>query len=519
MKRLYYNAEIVTMRSPEIYDYIIAENGIIRCVGRGEAPAGDFEKTDLNGSTVLPAFIDAHSHFAAEANSQLQCTLNGTASFDDIKKRIDKYIKERNIKPGQWIKAEGYDHNLLKEGTHPDRNLLDRICPKNPLAVSHKSGHMGVFNSKALEALNVSASAKPPEGGRFGYTDGQLNGYMEENAYIDYIKKVPMSSAEEFMSAFEMAQDKYASYGISTVQEGMLAKELCPLYAALLRSGKLKLDVVGYADYSRADEIYSMFSGSYKHFRLGGIKLFLDGSPQGKTAYMLEPYKGEREYRGYPAMSDGELTKAIEYAAERRLQLLAHCNGDAAAEQFLRCAEAASERYPVIESLRFVMVHAQLIRPSQLDRVKQLGIIPSFFTAHSYYWGDTHIKNFGFERASGISPAGSALERGITFTFHQDSPVIEPDMLETVRCAAERITRSGVRLEREAIPVFEALRAVTANAAYQYGEENAKGILEAGRSEDLVILDKNPLKQDISRLGDINILKTIKSGSTLYSRV
>ncbi len=516
MKRLYCNGSIITMRSPEKYDYLIAENGIIKHVGKGEAPTGKFEVIDLKGMTVMPAFIDSHSHFAAVADSTMQCRLDKAYSFDDIVRQIRSFICDNGIKPGEWVRASGYDHNQLAEGTHPDRRLLDKICPDNPLAVSHASGHMGAFNSAALKLLGVNELTAPPEGGKFGYTDGSLNGYMEENAFVEYLKKVPMGSIEDYMHAFEKAQDKYASCGITTVQEGMLANELCPLYQALIRSGRLRLDVIGYADYGNADGIYSRLGGAFRHFRLGGIKIFLDGSPQGRTAYMLEPYEGENEYRGYPVMSDGDVISAMEYAADRNIQLLAHCNGDAAAEQFLRCAEKTSEKIPVIRSLRFVMIHAQFVRPSQLDRVKRLGIIPSFFTAHSYYWGDTHIKNFGFERASGMSPAKSALEKGVPFTFHQDSPVIEPDMIETVRCAAERVTKCGIRLERESIPVFEALKAVTINAAYQYGEEKYKGTLEEGKNEDIVILDKNPMGQDISRFDDISIAATVKSGETVF---
>ncbi|WP_124099760.1 amidohydrolase [Ruminococcus sp. Marseille-P6503] len=517
MKRLYCNGKIITMRSPEVYDYIIAENGIIEHVGKGEAPCGDFEVKDLKGMTAMPAFIDAHSHFAAVADRTLQCRLDKAYSFEDIEKLIRSFMRDNGVKPGEWVKASGYDHNQLAEGVHPDIRLLDRICPNNPLAVSHASGHMGVFNSVALKLLGANASAAPPEGGKFGYTDGRLNGYMEESAFLEYLRKTPMVSREEYMRAFDRAQGKYASSGITTVQEGMLVNELCPVYKELAESERLRLDAVGYADYSSADSIYACLGGSFRHFRLGGVKIFLDGSPQGKTAYMLEPYEGEDEYRGYSVMSSEEVISALEYAARRGIQLLAHCNGDAAAEQFLSCAEKAAANFPAIRGLRFVMIHAQFVRPSQIDRAKLLGIIPSFFTAHSYYWGDTHIKNLGFERASGMSPAKSALERGIPFTFHQDSPVIEPDMLETIRCAAERVTKSGVRLEREKISVFEALRAVTANAAYQYGEEKRKGTLERGKNEDIVITDKNPLEQDISGLDEISIAATVKSGKTVYS--
>lgn len=165
------------------------------------------------------------------------------------------------------------------------------------------------------------------------------------------------------------------------------------------------------------------------------------------------------------------------------------------------------------------MIHAQLLEPEQLERVADLGIVPSFFVAHVYHWGDTHIKNFGFKRASQISPAGSALARNIRFTFHQDTPVIEPDMLETVWCAVNRVTRTGVKLgDKECIPVMEALKAVTINAAYQYGEEHTKGSIEPGKAADFVILDCDPVTAKPMDIRKIKVLQTIKAGKTIFER-
>ena len=154
----------------------------------------------------------------------------------------------------------------------------------------------------------------------------------------------------------------------------------------------------------------------------------------------------------------------------------------------------------------------------QLDKVKELGIIPSFFVAHTYYWGDVHVKNFGIERASSISPACSSKKRDIIFTLHQDSPVIEPNMLETIWCAVNRVTKSGKVLgNSEKIDVIDAVKAVTINSAYQYFEENEKGSIKEGKKADLVILNKNPFTVKKEDIKDIKILETIKDGRTVYS--
>ena len=165
------------------------------------------------------------------------------------------------------------------------------------------------------------------------------------------------------------------------------------------------------------------------------------------------------------------------------------------------------------------MIHAQLLDLDQMDEVKELGVVPSFFAAHVYHWGDVHVKNFGAERAARISPAGAALERDIPFTFHQDTPVLPPDMLETVWCGVNRLTRSGAVLGPEQkIPVVEALAAVTIRAAWQYFEEGEKGSLREGKRADLVLLERDPLTADPMSLRDIPVLATWKDGRLIYRR-
>ena len=199
------------------------------------------------------------------------------------------------------------------------------------------------------------------------------------------------------------------------------------------------------------------------------------------------------------------------------MQLLAHCNGDRAAQQYLDALERAAEEGKCPP--RPVMIHAQLLGRDQLERVKKLGVIPSFFVAHVYHWGDVHVKNFGLERAEHISPAGSALSQNIPFTFHQDAPVIKPDMLETVWCAANRITRQGVVLgAKEAVSVQQALRAVTETAAYQYFREGQIGTIEPGKQADFVLLDRDPLETPRQALRDIQVLETYKGGQQIWSK-
>ena len=521
MRKILFNANVTTMEDNLYSEAILIEDGIIKDVGTNEEVLEkkdeNTEIIDMEKKTILPAFIDSHSHFSAVANSYLQVSLNNCKSFEEIKDRILEYIKENNIKKNEWIIASGYDHNNLKEQKHPRKDFIDGFVPNNPVVIQHQSGHVGIFNTMALELLGVNSTTPQIEGGVIEKENESLTGYMEELAFVKYLKMVPMPNIDKLLEGYERAQNKYLSYGITTLQEGYMSKELLPLYKALIASKKLKVDVVGYPDYASIEEFKNEFPKSYKeyneHLKIDGLKMILDGSPQGRTAWMKTPYAGEKEYKGYPNMKIEDIEKNIKYAKENNLQILAHCNGDAAAEEFIDICERVRKE----EKIRPVIIHAQLITKEELEKAKKLGIMPSFFIAHVYYWGDTHIKNFGLDRASNISPVKTAINNDMLYTLHQDSPIIEPNMLETIWCAVKRQTKEGKILGKdECISVIQALKGVTINAAYQYFEENEKGSIKKGKIADLVVLDKDPLKTEIDEIRNIKVLETIKRGKTLY---
>lgn len=528
MEYLFENGTILTMeeRMPQA-QALLVRDGRIAAVGDREMVAAQAsesaERVDLAGRTLMPAFIDPHSHFFAVANGFLQVSLAGCTSWADIASRIRDYIRENHVPAGEWVRAQGYDHNALQEGRHPDRQMLDAAVPEHPVILQHQSGHMGVFNTMALERLGVTEETPCPEGGAMGRADGRLTGYMEENAFLLWQRKVPMPDLAALTKACEKAQALYASYGITTVQEGMLPEQLVPIYQALCGTEKLYLDVVGYGDQGgmQAAErlLPACLEGYHHHFRVAGYKIFLDGSPQGRTAWLRTPYAGETEYRGYGTMTEEQVLTAVRTAVSEKRQLLAHCNGDAAAEQYLRAIAQVQAEGGDTAAIRPVMIHAQLLGVDQLPELKRLGVLPSFFVAHVYHWGEVHVKNLGPERAAHISPAGTAARLGIPFTFHQDSPVILPDMLETVWCAAERRMKNGQVLgAEERVAVSAALKAVTANAAYQYFEEEEKGTLAPGKRADLVVLDRDPLETAGDQLRTIRVLETWKDGTRIFAR-
>lgn len=498
MRRAYFNGKIMTMENENYAGYLLTEDGVILEAGVGEPPEAD-EYEDLQGNVLMPAFIDAHSHFTSVAYSFLRVQMDGISSAEEILDKTEKFIISEN-KQGQWVVAMGYDNNLLEGKRHITDRELDELSQKYgncAIVLEHKSGHSGVFNGEAQRRLGITSSR---------------NGFLEETEYLEKLGQIPLEDGRKLTEAYKKAQDKYFSMGITTAQEGYAMGLILPLYKSLMASGELKLAVNAYPDFDSIEKWYSAFPKSrgdyYKNLKIGGLKIMLDGSPQLKTAWISGKYTDGT--CGYPAMEDEAVERAVKWAAENDVQVIAHCNGDMACGQFIKAVGKYGNK-------RAVMIHAQLLRRDQLELVRKFGIIPSFFVAHVWHWGDIHAENLGFERACGISPAASALKEGISFTFHQDAPVIEPDMFETIWCAAKRETKNGKILgEDERISVFEALKAVTVNAAYQYFEENKKGRLNKGMAEDLIIVDKDPLEIPVDDIRNIRVLKTIKDGITVY---
>lgn len=517
---LYFGGPIVTLEEPQYAQALVERGGRIAYVGdreEAERLAGPgARRVDLEERALLPAFLDPHSHLLACAYARLQVPLGECAGWGEITDRLSRHVQERGIQPGEWVKGTGYDQNALAEGAAPDRFCLDRACPHNPVVIQHASGHAGVFNTLALERLG----ALDGDCGLERDGQGELTGRGEENPFLDLLGRIPMDGLEDVLRAFQGAQEEYASHGVTTAQEGLLQPVMAPVYQEILRRGLLYLDVNAYvppADYDRLRGQFAQeVSASPGTFRVAGMKIFLDGSPQGGTAWVREPYAGGG--CGTSTMTDGQVRSAFRQALDRDAQLLAHCNGDRAAEQYLTLL-AQAEREAGKKLCRPVMIHAQLLGLDQLERVKALGVIPSFFVAHVYHWGEIHVKNFGLDRAGRISPAGSALSWCIPFTFHQDSPVIPPDMLETIWCACVRRTKAGRVLgAEERIPVEAALRAVTQNAALQYGLEKELGTLRPGKRADFVLLSGDPLRTPPEELKKLQVERTIRCGRTIWSR-
>lgn len=539
MTTLFHNATFYTMvaEGDRAEALVAADDGTISFVGalddaRRHAP--DAEAVDLQGAAVLPGFIDPHGHFSGAMQYVLYADLSLCASFDDIQRAIRAFIEARNVGPDDVVMATGYDQNELAEARHPDKSVLDAVSTEVPIIAIHASNHMAVANSLLLQLAGIDASMPDPEGGRFGrVADTQEpDGYAEEPAAVNQLYAVtqPRMHLDVFAIADDM-QQVYLEHGVTTCQDGATPASMADALCALADAGKLKLDVVSYPMHGEdVDAIlasHADFDGpAYRrHLRIGGLKMFLDGSPQGLTAWMTEPYtsgpEGEDDWVAYGTMTDEEAVAFAKKAIDGGHQLLCHTNGDAAGDQLLRVYAAALDASdnPRKHELRPVMIHCQTMRPDQYERMAQLNMVPSIFSSHIWYWGDVHLKNFGPVRGGRISACGDALRAGLPFTLHTDTPVLRPNLLEAAWCAVNRVTKKGVQLdEDQKVGVYDALRAITANGAYQYGEEDRKGTLEPGKLADLAVLDRDPFAVDPADLRDVTVLATVKEGEVVYER-
>ena len=540
---IYFGGDILTMAkdSPEYAQAIATKGEEIIFVGNKEAALKhkntQTRMVDLTGKTLIPGFIDPHSHVYGVGLQAMVANVlpppDGKANTVDsiveiLKKAGTDATQKLFIEKTGWILGFGYDDAQLDR--YPTKEDLDKVSTEKPVLIIHTSGHLSVANSKALEINKITSESKDPQGGIIRRMDGssEPNGVLEENAHFAVLfglTKVIDDELQDMMLA--ASQKMYAEFGYTTAQEGRATLDGYNAMVRASKSGKLLIDLVAYADMvSSSDFMNSEYnSADYKnHFRIGGVKLNFDGSPQGKTAWLTQPYfhppHGQNdEYAGYPTFEDAKAYELVETAFKNGWQILTHANGDAAIEQFINAVTKANSKLGKTDR-RPVLIHGQTIRKDQINRLSEQGIFPSLFPMHTFYWGDWHAESvLGHPRADFISPTKAVIEAGLKFSTHHDAPVALPSSFRVLDATVNRTTRTNKVLGPEQrVNTYTALQAMTIWPAYQHFEEQKKGSLEVGKQADLIILDKNPLKIEPSTLKDLNVEQTISRGKTVYKR-
>lgn len=538
---IYFGGDIITMEGnqPIYAEAIAVKDGKIIFVGKktesDKLKGENTILTNLEGKTLLPGFLDAHSHYINSLLVANQCKLYAPPSgpgkdVESIIIALKAFAAERKIPKGELIMGYGYDENVMPKGKLLNRDDLDKAFPDNPVRIDHVSMHGCVLNSLALKKYGISAVTTTPPGGVIVRKPGtnEPYGLIMEMAFMPIFEKTDPMTPEQEIEWTKAGQMLYAEAGITTAQEGATHLPQILTIQRASQAGANIIDIVAYPFITDLDNIVKSFPvaewGKYnKGFKIGGVKITIDGSPQGKTAYFTTPYltggpSGERNWKGELTFPQETVNKMVKKVYEMNVPLLLHCNGDGAIDSFLKAYEFARDGN-FDKSWNVTTIHSQFMRKDQIPKFVKYKIRPSFYTLHTYYFYEAHLKNRGFAQAQYISPMRDAINAGLKPTNHTDFVVAPLDQMMMLSSAVNRISRAGAKVGfDQCVTPYEGLQAMTVNVANQYEESDSKGTLKSGKRADLVILDKNPLKISKMEIRDIKVIETIKDGKTIYKR-
>ena len=488
---------------------------------------------DLAGRTMLPGFVDSHGHVVFGGLQALSANLlappdGEVKDIASLQETLKQWMTDNAaaVEKVKVVVGFGYDNAQLSELRHPTREDLDAVTTEYPVIIVHQSGHLGVANTKALEAAGVDANTQDPPGGVYQRdATGAPNGVMEEYAFFPVlIKNLSGLGAEGLVTFTRAGSELWASFGYTTAQDGRSSVGIVEALRQVGAAGELPIDVIAFPDVLEAqDYIGKNVSQDYTdRVRVGGCKLTIDGSPQGFTALRDRPYYdpvGDYPpgYIGYAAITMEQVQNAVNWCTENNIQIIVHANGEGASDMLIAALGVAKKKYPEAAN-RPVLIHGQFQREDQVESYKRLGVFPSLFPMHTFYWGDWHRDHtVGPVNAENISPTGWLAQRGMMFGTHHDAPVAFPNSMRVLDATVTRRTRSGDILgPHQRVDVMTALKAMTIWPAWQHFEEGRKGTIEVGKLADFVVLSKDPTSIDPETLDQIKVLTTIKEGAVIY---
>ena len=532
---IYRGGPIITMDgdTPQTVEAVVARDGRIAFAGSEKqarkAAGKDPVVRDLKGATLLPGFIDAHSHFTVATMSAggLDLRETGGAPISDIagvSAAIREYVA-RASGPGGWITVWQFDQENLAEKRYITRAELDAIAPDRPLVVLHVSLHGAVANSAALKAAGIDEVTPVPPGGMILRDDaGRLNGVLLEKAMFLLLAKMPQPTAEQRLAALDAAQNAYFAEGYTHAQDGATQPPDLAFLTSPQARERLKIDLALLPFSPGLDALLAkpdLKFGSYQgHVKLQGIKFVLDGSVQARTGYFTRDYKrgspaGHHPWHGEPVLSETDFVAQAKKVHDRGWQLFVHANGDAAIDMAIRGFDALGIK--AADDRRPIVIHSQFQRRDQFAAYKRIGVGPAYFSNHAWYWADVHRTNFPAEVVDFISPFASARAAGLTPSNHSDYSVTPLDTRFMLWTAMARVSPTGVVSgPDERVGAYEALQALTTGPAWQIFEEDRKGRIKAGLLADFVILDRNPLTTPVTDIKAIKVLETIKDGRSVW---
>jgi len=535
--RIFVNGHVITVDDAfSIAEAVAVRGGLIMKVGSSqeirEVAGPSTEVIDLGGKTMIPGMIDAHGHLGMQIKFANWADLKSkdfyhpeTIGVGRIIEILKEHKRVNNLSDSAYILGFGYHESRLEERRFLDRFDLDRVSVQQPVIVANISLHTFSFNSFALDMLGVNAETPEPQSSKIYRVEGsnEPTGVIQGPLAQELIFNLSLETMQEQLTAFEKAQNLYLSVGLTTASEGKSTPVDIGIFDAARRAGKIVIDIASFTDYTAIDEVLERYpftvGETLSHVRICGVKMISDGT-LAAGAYLSRPFEGTNNY-GIQYIPFGRMKEAIRKALENGWQFCVHTIGDAAIDKLLDAyEEVLGEGVPDPMAGRHIINHAPAIRLDQLERVKRLKMIISFYPSAGVSLYELFCRTIGKDRAGMTNPMKSAIEHGITCTMHNDAPIIGPDPFIIMWAAVNRTSvRTGTLFSpQERISVEEALRALTINGAYQHREEDRKGSIEAGKIADLVVLNLDPLAIDPMRIRELHPLMTVKDGVTVYTR-
>lgn len=528
------NGKIVTLNpKDDIVEAVAVKDGTIMAAG----PAKELEAfiddkravIDLGGKTVTPGFVESHCHPSmAGLNLCFEVDVKQAASIDDIITLLQQ--KAAQLPKGNWVKGFGYNDQRLKEKRHPTRQDLDTATVDHPIFLGRTDGHLAVANSAALSLAGISKDTADPDGGRLDRDPqtGEPTGVLRELAQTMVKTLIPPYTVADFKEGILAACHQLAGWGITSFHDAAVGREAMTAYQQLLAEKKLPLRVgmmipglpllefPGYLDELKTLGIRAGFGND--RLRIYGTKFMCDGSMSGWTAALYEPYANEPAELGITVVPEDELTAGIVEAHKAGLRPVTHAIGDRAIDIVLDAIELALKERPDPDH-RMSVEHCSLPTEQAIERMKQLGVLPSSSVGFIYELGPAHLLGLGPERMKSYFPHKTYLEKGIISVGNSDWFVTSGNIAQQIYGV---VTRTGYTGEvvgaDQAIPVKEALRLYTINGAYASFEENVKGSIEPGKLADMAVLDRDILSIPDEEIKDMQVDMTIVGGDIVYQR-
>ena len=474
------------------------------------------ELIDARGLTVVPGFIDTHSH--PDGVTELVNVNVDLGSIAAIEEALRK--KAADTPPGFWVSGFKYDDTKLAEGRPITRRDLDEAVPDRPAVVGHRGGHTGVYNTRAFELAGVTVDTPDPPGGRFYRENGELTGKVAERArqVFGRVGRRPEITPAIRRAGVKLISEQMTAAGLTSVHRTGMGAEALTAFRDAYDAGELRFRLYAFPSgglFTSLKEagIRSGFGDDW--LRIGAVKFSADGSASERTMYMSTPYVGRPDDYGILTMAQEQIDAAVEDAHRAGFQIGIHANGDRTIAMVLSAYERVLAKYPRPDA-RHRIEHCSLVNPELLRRIRAIGAIPTPFWTYVHYHGEKWVE-YGEEKMQWMFAHRSFLDHGIRVPGASDympgpfEPLMALQSMVTRRDMAGRIWGANQR-----VSVAEALRIGTINGAYASFEERTKGSITAGKLADFVMLGEDPHDVEPDRLKHIKVMRTVVGGRTMH---